>query len=290
MIRSVLTKSRNVRIPSMQYYSAHSKPSATATIRFKDQVRQNKYSDAPASFAEDAVRNILHNAPPISEQRPRRHILNCLVKNKPGALSRLSGVLASRNFNIESIVAADTEVPDLSRMTIVLNGPEVQIEQAKSQLEDLIPVWAVLDYTDTKLIERELLLIKVSILGPDHLHEQMSFKNQENGLDMDNEEESVGTSLRNTFDHLRALNELAALFDAKIVDVSSDSVIIELAAKPERIRSFMKLCKPFGIIEASKTGVMAMPRVPVIDLLDDQHDTTLDEEDTGADLSNLPPG
>ncbi|GAA5810598.1 hypothetical protein MFLAVUS_004021 [Mucor flavus] len=289
MIRSVLTKSRNVRIPSMQYYSAHSKPSATATIGFKDQVRQNKYNDAPASFAEDAVRNILHNMPPISEQRPRRHILNCLVKNEPGALSRLSGVLASRNFNIESIVAADTEVPDLSRMTIVLNGPEVQIEQAKFQLEDLIPVWAVLDYTDTKLIERELLLIKVSILGPDHLHEQMGFENQENDLD-NREEESVGTSLRNTFDHLRALNELAALFDAKIVDVSSDSVIVELAAKPERIRSFMKLCKPFGIIEASKTGVMAMPRVPVIDLLDDQHDTALNEEDTGVDLSNLPPG
>ncbi|KAG2231855.1 hypothetical protein INT48_005638 [Thamnidium elegans] len=290
MLRSLLTKSRNIRIPSMQRYSAHSKPSATVTIGFKDQVRQNKYENAPTSFAEDAVRNILHNTPPISEQRPRRHILNCLVKNEPGALSRLSGVLASRNFNIESIVAADTEVPDLSRMTIVLNGPEIQIEQAKFQLEDLISVWAVLDYTDTKLIERELLLIKVSILGPDHLLEQMSFENQENDLNMDSqEEESVGISLRNTFDHLRALNELATLFDAKIVDVSSDSVIIELAAKPERIRSFMKLCKPFGIIEASKTGVMAMPRVPVIDLLDDQHDA-LNEEESDIDLSNLPPG
>lgn len=68
------------------------------------------------------------------------------------------------------------------------------------------------------------------------------------------EELSGSEALRETFSHLRALTELARLFDAKVVDVSSDSIVIELSAKPSRISSFMKLCKPFGILEASRTG------------------------------------
>ncbi|KAG1437395.1 hypothetical protein G6F56_013130 [Rhizopus delemar] len=80
-----------------------------------------------------------------------RHILNCLVQNEPGVLSRVSGIIAGRGFNIESLVVAKTEVPDLSRMTIIFDGQNVQIEQARRQLEDLVPVWAVLDYTKTKL-------------------------------------------------------------------------------------------------------------------------------------------
>lgn len=165
-------------------------------MAFKKHMRQKKFGHAPPRYlqptAEDAVYNILHNTPSANSEKSKRHVLNLLVQNEPGVLSRLSGVLAGRNFNIESLVVANTEVPDLSRMTVVFNGKNVQIEQARRQLEDLVglllvliccslltwrgiqvPVWAVLDYTHTKLIERELLLIKVSILGPEHLHEQL---------------------------------------------------------------------------------------------------------------------
>lgn len=136
-------------------------------MSFKKHIRQKKFGPVPT--AEDAVRNILHNTPGEAEQHTRRHTLSCIAQNEPGVLSKVSSVLAGRNFNIESLVAADTEIPDLSRMTIVFKGEDVQIEQAKRQLEDLVPVWAVLDYTHTKLIERELLLIKVSILGSENL-------------------------------------------------------------------------------------------------------------------------
>lgn len=107
------------------------------------------------------------------------------------------------------------------------------------------------------------------------------------------EEETPSTVLRNTFDHLRALTELARLFEGKIVDVSSDSVVVEICAKPERITSFMKLCKPFGIIEAARTGVMAMPRSPVQDHYAAQTEHAFlkdnDEEEEEVDLGALPP-
>ena len=98
-------------------------------------------------------------------------MLNCLVQNEPGVLSRVSGILAARGFNIDSLVVCNTEVGDLSRMNIVLRGQDGVVEQARRQLEDLVPVWVVLDYTHSKIVERELLLAKVSILGPEHFHE-----------------------------------------------------------------------------------------------------------------------
>lgn len=116
-------------------------------------------------------------------------------------------------------------------------------------------------------------------------------------------------ALRETFSHLRALTELTRLFDGKVVDVSSDSVVIEMCAKPSRITSFMKLCKPFGILEASRTGmmrnlawiflciskglailgVMAMPRSPVHDHYEPQTEHSY-EETEAVDATLLPPG
>jgi len=93
------------------------------------------------------------------------------VQNEPGVLSRISGILAGRGFNIDSLVVCSTEVEDLSRMNIVLRGQDGVVEQARRQLEDLVPVWVVLDYSHSKIVERELLLAKVSILGPEHFHE-----------------------------------------------------------------------------------------------------------------------
>ncbi|KAI1796380.1 acetolactate synthase [Ganoderma leucocontextum] len=130
--------------------------------------------DLPRSrSAEEAVTNILYNTPPPSLQPFKKHVLNCLVQNEPGVLSRVSGILAGRGFNIDSLVVCRTEIRDLSRMCLVLRGQDGVVEQARRQLEDLVPVWAVLDYTDTHCIERELLLAKVSILGPEYLEEQL---------------------------------------------------------------------------------------------------------------------
>ncbi|KAI8382412.1 small subunit of acetolactate synthase-domain-containing protein [Blakeslea trispora] len=286
---------------------------STSGLSFKKHIRQKKIGLAPAyspSTIEDAVYNIIYNTPEEDTQRPTRHVLNCLAQNEPGVISRISGILASRNFNIESMVAAHTEVEGLSRMTIVFKGKDAQIEQARRQLEDLVPVWAVLDYSNTKIIERELLMIKVSILGPEHLHEQlptakldthkveyMDEKLNKDTMtdDRDELEKSPSATLRDTFSHLRAITELSRLFEGKIVDVSSDSVIVQICAKPERITSFMKLCKPFGIIEASRTGVMAMPRSPVHDYYGAQtehaYSKDAEEDDTDTvDPTSLPPG
>lgn len=93
------------------------------------------------------------------------------MQNEPGVLSGVSGTLAARGFNIDSLVVCNTEVKDLSRMTIVLKGQDGVVEQARRQIEDLVPVYAVLDYTNAEIIKRELLLARVSLL------DQNIFKN-----------------------------------------------------------------------------------------------------------------
>ncbi|KAJ8661058.1 acetolactate synthase, small subunit [Lichtheimia ornata] len=298
-LSSRVTSTRAAGVASCRRYMSSEPGSATSAMSFKKHLRQRRFGPVPAfpePSVEEAVSNILYNTPPPSSAPETRHILNCLVQNEPGVLSRVSGILAARGFNIQSLVVANTEVPDLSRMTIVFNGRNVPIEQARRQLEDLVPVWAVLDYTRTKVIERELLLIKVSILGPEHLHEQLPTAKFDDDAEFEDEnlnrtydEDSTSSnSLRETFSHLRALTELTRLFDGKVVDVSSDSIVVELAAKPSRISSFMKLLKPFGILEASRTGVMAMPRSPVHDHYEAQTDHSYETE--AVDATTLPPG
>lgn len=153
-----------------------------------------------------------------------------------------------------------------------------------------MPVWAVLDYTGFKVIERELLLIKVSILGPEHVRAQMNSRSLDWQLVQDEAEEmSPSNALRQTHAHLKSLTELAKLFQGKVVDVSSDCMVIELSAKPSRVDAFIKLVKPFGILEAARSGMMAMPRSPIYD----RHENTeeeAEEEGSGVDASLLPPG
>ncbi|KAI9269406.1 hypothetical protein BY458DRAFT_510885 [Sporodiniella umbellata] len=268
--------------------------SSTAALGFKKNHRGRRYGPVPVSSpasVSDAVSNILYNTPDSNTEPETRHTLNCLVQNEPGVLSRVSGIMAGRGFNIESLVVAKTEVVDLSRMTIVFNGHSGQIEQARRQLEDMVPVWAVLDYTKTKLVERELLLIKVSILGPEYLHEQLPTKKLDDSVDTKLTEKPPCPSdtLRATFSHLRALTELTRLFDGKVVDVSSDCVILQVCAKSDRLTSFVKLCKPFGILESSRTGVMAMPRSPVHDTYSPQTEHAYEKEEA-VDATLLPPG
>ncbi|KAK2467810.1 hypothetical protein APHAL10511_000105 [Amanita phalloides] len=265
--------------------------------------------------AEEAVTNILYNTPPPSLQPYKKHVLNCLVQNEPGVLSRVSGILAGRGFNIDSLVVCRTEVRDLSRMCIVLSGQEGVVEQARRQLEDLVPVWAVLDYTDTKTISRELLLVKVSILGPEYLEEQLlggpshDPRNPRDEIVKDREAATLvqyaertgqadvyeqhtlpitpSEALRIKHQHLHSISVLAQQFGAKIVDVSENSVIVEMTAKTSRVEAFLSLVKPFGILEAARTGLMAMPRTPIS--RSPEEDDTVAGED-GVDASLLPPG
>ncbi|KIY65676.1 acetolactate synthase [Cylindrobasidium torrendii FP15055 ss-10] len=290
---------------------------STSALDYKTQQRSRPpplpAMDLPRSrSAEEAVTNILYNTPPPSLQPFKKHILNCLVQNEPGVLSRVSGILAGRGFNIDSLVVCSTEVPDLSRMCIVLKGQDGVVEQARRQLEDLVPVWAVLDYTDTRTIERELLLVKVSILGPEYVEDQLSggpshqprvehpsIMEQETTVahhfERSGHEAEVpphvpltpSQALRRKHQHLQSVSALASHFGAKIVDVSSHSVIVELTAKTNRVEAFLSLVQPFGVLEAARTGLMAMPRTP-LDRSGEEHVATA--ETIAVDASLLPPG
>ncbi|KAI0940402.1 hypothetical protein AcW1_003604 [Taiwanofungus camphoratus] len=274
--------------------------------------------------AEEAVTNILYNTPPPSLQPFKKHVLNCLVQNEPGVLSRVSGILAGRGFNIDSLVVCRTEIRDLSRMCIVLRGQDGVIEQARRQLEDLVPVWAVLDYTDTHCIERELLLVKVSILGLEYVEDQLqggpAHEPRRSSLERASDAASPDASklgremmlaqnfergghpeqdshapppltpsqaLRLKNDNLHAVSVLSSQFGGRIVDVSENSVIVEMSGKTKRVEAFLALLKPFGVLEAARTGLMVMPRTPIPRSAEDSDDA----EDAGAvDASLLPPG
>jgi len=138
--------------PSLKrYQSSASSTSALAYKALHHRVSPLPTTDTQPWSASTAVSSILYETPLPSAAPPKRHILNCLVQNEPGVLSRVSGILAARGFNIDSLVVCNTEVEDLSRMTIVLGGQDGVVEQARRQLEDLVPVWAVLDYTSAPL-------------------------------------------------------------------------------------------------------------------------------------------
>lgn len=209
----------------------------------------------PSWSAPAAVSSILYETPLPSRLPPKRHILNCLVQNEPGVLSRVSGILAARGFNIDSLVVCNTEVDDLSRMTIVLSGQDGVVEQARRQLEDLVPVWAVLDYTAAPLVQRELLLAKISILGPEHFEDLMAHHREMTAADMSKLEQSqdgneelqdqqgqqenggedyhpsrlaASQALRHKYEHLDAITHLTHQFGGKVLDISTNNCIVEM--------------------------------------------------------------
>ncbi|PLW20185.1 hypothetical protein PCANC_09844 [Puccinia coronata f. sp. avenae] len=285
-------------------------PSATSALDYKLSHPRKRPPlpsiDPPNWSAEQAVTNILYNTPPPSAQPLARHVLNCLVQNEPGVLSRVSGILAGRGFNIESLVVCATEIRELSRMCIVLKGQDAVVEQARRQLEDVVPVWAVLDYTHNKTIERELLLVKVSILGPEYFEDQLHSKSAPNSPQSSplpsetahapaegaapQAHLSPSEALRQKHFHLQALTNLAKHFAAKVVDVSNDAVIIELSAKTARIDAFLKLVRSYGILEAARTGMMVMPRSPIDSNWQGMTDSGEADEVDAIDAGLLPPG
>ncbi|TLD28434.1 hypothetical protein PspLS_03143 [Pyricularia sp. CBS 133598] len=290
----------------------HTSSSSTSAIAYKALRRRQAplpTSDSPPAWssAQAAVSNILYETPTPSTAPPKRHILNCLVQNEPGVLSRVSGILAARGFNIDSLVVCSTEVVDLSRMTIVLTGQDGVVEQARRQLEDLVPVWAVLDYTNSPLVQRELLLAKVNILGQEYFEELLDHHREITSADGDVLAASEGEqtleqvaadfhpsrlaaseALRHKHEHLKSITYFTHQFGGKVLDISTNSCIVELSAKPSRIDSFLKLIGPFGILESARTGLMALPRSPLYG--PNEEEALIKDADDIVDASQLPPG
>jgi acetolactate synthase-1/3 small subunit len=159
--------------------------------------------------------------------------------------------LAARGFNIDSLVVCNTEVEDLSRMTIVLSGQDGVVEQARRQLEDLVPVWAVLDYTTAPLVQRELLLAKINILGPEYFEELQAHHREITASDaesMDGGEEwaekrqehlgktddfhpsklVLSQAMRHKHEHLKSITYFTHQFGGKVLDISTNSCIVEV--------------------------------------------------------------
>ena len=155
-----------------------------------------------------------------------QHIITALVADKPGVLNRIASLFRRRGFNIESIAVGASEVTDVSRVTIVVGGAATLIEQVRKQLDKVIDVLKVSDITGETTIMRELALIKVK----------------------------SSTSSRSE------IMQIVDIFRAKIVDVSIDSVTVEVTGDEAKVTSLYNLLKGFGIKEISRTGVIGMTR------------------------------
>lgn len=155
-----------------------------------------------------------------------RGVISALVQNQPGVLAHIAGMFAARGFNIDSLVVGRTEDPALSRMTIVAVGDESVLEQIRKQLEKVVPVVKVRDFSELAHVERDLLLVKV------HCSDE---KRSE-------------------------VVELVNLFRGRVVDVHRNGMMVELSGSEEKIEAFIDLIQPYGIRELARTGVISMQR------------------------------
>ncbi len=154
-----------------------------------------------------------------------RHTIVALMEDKPGVLNRVASLFRRRGFNIDSLAVGHSETPGISRMTVVVDGDDRTLEQVAKQLHKLVNVTKVFDL-DGDSVKRELALVKVHVTPP-------------------NRSEVIG---------------LANIFRASIVDVSPDSLIIEITGTEDKVDSLLELLRPYGIRELSRTGVLALSR------------------------------
>ena len=156
-----------------------------------------------------------------------RHVLSAIVQNVPGVLAHISGMLASRGYNIDSLAVGETEQPDLSRMTFVVMGDDAVFEQVRKQLEKVVTVVKVFDVSAQDYVERDLMLIKVKA--------------------------PPGGSRSEVF-------ELVEIFRGSVVDVGPEEVMLEISGQERKVEAFIDLMRPFGIVELVRTGRIAMVR------------------------------
>ncbi len=161
-------------------------------------------------------------------QTQEQHTISVLVDNKPGVLARVASLFSRRGYNIESLAVSITDNPDVSRMTIVVNGDVGVVEQITKQLHKLIDVSKVMDYIGVTIVAREMALIKVNADVKDR----------------------------------GALMQLTEVFRARVIDMSEKTFIIEITGAADKIDAFEGLLQPYGIREMVRTGRIAMARGP----------------------------
>lgn len=156
-----------------------------------------------------------------------RHVLSALVQNVPGVLAHISGMLASRGYNIDSLAVGETEEPNLSRMTFVVVGDDRVLEQVRRQLEKIVTVVRVDDISSRDFVERDLMLMKVRASAGGQRTE---------------------------------VRELVEIFRGKIVDVGPEELMIEMSGREHKVQAFIDRMRPYGISELVRTGRIAMVR------------------------------
>ena len=155
-----------------------------------------------------------------------RHVLSALVHNQPGVLAHVSGMLASRGFNIDSLAVGETEDPNLSRMTFVVNGDDAVLEQVRKQLDKIVTVVKVQDISSADFVERDLMIIKVKATPQQRMEVVL----------------------------------LVEMFRGRVVDISPENLMIEISGQERKIEAFVELMRPYGILELARTGRIALVR------------------------------
>lgn len=155
-----------------------------------------------------------------------RHTLSVLVEDKPGVLARVASLFSRRGFNIESLAVGPTEVPEVSRMTIVVSVEGLPLEQVTKQLNKLVNVLKIVELDPQASVQREIMLVKVKADTESRSH----------------------------------ILETVQLFRAKVVDVSTEAVTIEATGNPDKLAALLRLLEPFGVKELVKSGMVAMSR------------------------------
>ena len=155
-----------------------------------------------------------------------KHVISVLVGNQPGVLAHIAGLFSSRGYNIDSLAVGRTEDPETSRMTIVVDGDEAILEQIRKQLQRLVPVLKVSDYSGQSYVERDLMLVKVAASAAKRLE----------------------------------LMGLVDVFRARVVDVSVKDITIEVSGTEDKLEAMAELLSAYGIKELVRTGTVAMLR------------------------------
>ncbi|MGV8969991.1 MAG: acetolactate synthase small subunit [Microbacteriaceae bacterium] len=156
------------------------------------------------------------------------HVLSLLVEDKPGLLTRVAGLFARRGFNIESLAVGRSEIPGLSRITVVVDVEQLPLEQVTKQLNKLVNVLKIVELDPTQSVLREHLLIKVRV---------------------DNSTRSQ-------------ILEAVTLFRARVVDVATDALVIETTGDSGKIQAFLRILEPYGVKEIAQSGLLAIGRGP----------------------------
>src|SRR6188768_826009 len=155
-----------------------------------------------------------------------RHTISVLVENKFGVLTRVAGLFSGRGYNIDTLNVAPTQDADTSRMTIVTHGDDATIDQIIKQLNKLVDVLEVRDFSEGEYVDRELVLVKVNVDSKTRAE----------------------------------IMQIADIFRAKIVDVQPKTLTIEITGDESKVDKFLELMKSFGIAELTRTGKVALPR------------------------------